>query len=70
MIVTLLIDQCCGTYVVGVYCVNFITIVGSVWEMFFYLVHLIVVVESTFVGTHSVNSVIYLYWGMRITPSS
>jgi hypothetical protein len=44
---------------VGVYCVNFITVVGPVWMMFVYSVRLIIVVESAFVDTYSVNSIIY-----------
>jgi hypothetical protein len=46
--------------VVGVHCINFVTVVGSVWIMLVYSVHLIIVVESVFVDTYSVNSVIYL----------
>jgi hypothetical protein len=45
--------------VVGVYCVNFITVVGPVWIMFIYSVYLIIVVNSALVGTYSVNSIIY-----------
>ena len=44
---------------VGVYCVNFITVVGPVWMMFVYSVHLFIVVESAFVDTYSVNSIVY-----------
>jgi hypothetical protein len=45
--------------VVGLYCINFITVVGPVWMMFVYSVHLMIVVETVFVDTNSVNSVIY-----------
>jgi hypothetical protein len=38
---------------------NFIAVVGSVWMIFFYSVHLITVVESTFVDTYSVSFIIY-----------
>ena len=41
----------------GVYCANFITVVGPVWMMFVCSVLLITVVESAFIDTYSVNSI-------------